>query len=54
MFAKNTYVGLFYTSLKNGANGAYTPYLTNTALGGTGPRPGEGFRQLSLDLNYWF
>lgn len=54
MFAKNTYVGLFYTNFKNGANGGYSPYLTNTALGATAPRPGEGFRQLSLDLNYWF
>jgi predicted porin len=54
MFAKNTYVGLFYTNFKNGANGSYTPYLTNTALGATSPRTGEGFRQFSLDLNYWF
>ena len=54
MFAKNTYVGLFYTHFKNDANGGYAPYLTNTALGATSPKPGEGFRQLSLDLNYWF
>jgi predicted porin len=54
MFAKNTYVGLYYTNFKNDANGAYTPYLTNTALGATSPRTGEGFRQFSLDLNYWF
>lgn len=54
MFAKNTFVGLYYTSFKNEANGGYSPYLTGTALGATAPRPGEGFRQLSLDLNYWF
>lgn len=54
MFAKNTYLGVYYTKFKNDTNGGYSPYLTNTALGGTGPRPGEGFRQVSLDLNYWF
>lgn len=54
MFAKNTFVGAYYTKFKNDANGAYAPYLTGTALGATGPRPGEGFRQLSIDLNYWF
>jgi len=54
MFAKNTYVGVYFTKFKNDANGGYAPYLTNSALGATSPRPGEGFRQLSLDLNYWF
>jgi predicted porin len=54
MFAKNTFVGVYYTKFKNDANGGYAPYLTNSALGATAPRPGEGFRQLSVDLNYWF
>jgi hypothetical protein len=54
MFAKNTFVGVYYTKFKTDANGGYAPYLTNSALGATAPRPGEGFRQLSVDLNYWF
>lgn len=54
MFAKNTYVGVYYTKFKNDVNGGYAPYLTGSALGATAPRPGEGLRQLSVDLNYWF
>jgi predicted porin len=53
-FAKNTYVGVVYTHFKNDANGGYAPYLTGSALGATSPRTGEGFRQLSVDINYWF
>jgi hypothetical protein len=39
---------------KNDANGSYAPYLSGSALGATAPRTGEGFRQISVDINYWF
>lgn len=53
-FAKNVFVGAFLTQLKNDANGSYTPFLAGTALGATTPRTGEGYRQVSVDINYWF
>ncbi|MBA5637630.1 porin [Duganella sp. LX20W] len=53
-FAKNTFIGVFFTQLKNDSNGSYSPFLSNSALGGSAPKTGEGFRQISLDINYWF
>jgi len=53
-FAKNTFVGVFVTKLKNDTSGSYTPFLSGTSLGATAPKTGEGFRQISIDVNYWF
>ncbi|MES2259999.1 MAG: porin [Pseudomonadota bacterium] len=54
MLGKNTFAGVMFTRFKNDSNGGYAPFLTGSALGATSPRPGEGFRQLSFDVNYWF
>lgn len=52
--AKNAFVGLFLTQIRNEANGTYAPFLAGTSLGATGPRAGENFRQLSANINFWF
>jgi predicted porin len=52
--AKKTFAGIFYTTLNNASNGNYQPFLSTTVLGGTGPSTGENFRQISLDINFWF
>lgn len=52
--AKTAAIGVFFTKFKNDANGSYSPYLTGSALGASAPRTGEGFRQVSVDINYWF
>ena len=52
--AKNVFVGAFYTKLTNDTNGGYKGFLTDTSFGGTGNLRGEGFRQLSLNVNYYF
>lgn len=52
--AKNMFAGVFFTRLKNDANGSYTPFLAGTTFGATSPKTGEGYRQLSVDINYWF
>ena len=52
--SKTTFVGVMWTKLANDTNGRYTPFLTNTALGGTAPGVGESWQQLSFDINYWF
>lgn len=51
---KRAFAGIFYTNLKDDANGVYTPFLTNTALGGTAAGKGEGYKQVGICLNYWF
>ena len=52
--SKRVFVGAFFTTLSNQANGNYQPFLANTVLGGTGPGVGENWHQFSVDLNYWF
>jgi hypothetical protein len=47
-------VGVFLTRIRNEANGTCAPFLAGTALGATGPRAGENFRQLSANINFWF
>ncbi|WP_024302006.1 porin [Pseudogulbenkiania sp. MAI-1] len=52
--AKNAFAGVFLTKLKNDSNGTYVPYLSGTALGSSSPAKGEGWHQLSFNVNYWF
>jgi predicted porin len=52
--SKSTFLGVFYTRLKNDTNGTYSPFLSGTSLGGDAVLKGEGSQQLSLDINYWF
>lgn len=52
---KRAFVGLYYTLLKNGSNGHYTPFLAGYSLGPTANSvAGENWRQIGLNLNYWF
>ena len=52
---KRAFVGLYYTLLKNDANGHYTPFLAGYSLGPTANSvAGENWRQIGLNLNYWF
>lgn len=55
---KRTFVGVYYTYLRNEANGHYTPFLAGTTFGPTTSNPfgtnGENFRQVGINLNYWF
>jgi hypothetical protein len=57
---KRAFVGVFYTNITNGANGRYTGFLTGTVFGGSAANPagtatsGESWRQIGVNLNYWF
>ena len=52
---KRAFVGLYYTLLKNDKNGHYTPFLAGYSLGGTvNSVAGENWRQIGVNLNYWF
>ncbi len=55
---KRAFAGVFYTKIDNGVNGHYAGFLTSTVFGGSTANPngvnGEGFRQIGLNLNYWF
>jgi predicted porin len=52
---KRAFVGLYYTLLKNDANGHYTPFLAGYSLGPTANSvAGENWHQIGLNLNYWF
>jgi predicted porin len=52
---KRAFIGLYYTSIKNDANGHYTPFLSGYSLGpSTNSVAGENWWQLGLNLNYWF
>jgi hypothetical protein len=51
---KRIFAGIFLTTLSNQTNGNYQPFLSSTVLGGTAPTTGENWRQISIDLNYWF
>jgi predicted porin len=52
--SRTTFIGAYYTRLTNDSNGRYTPFLTGTSFGGDAPAKGEGWNQLSFDVNYWF
>ena len=52
--SKSTFLGVFYTRLKNDTNGTYSPFLAGTSLGGDAVGKGEGSQQHSVDINYWF
>jgi predicted porin len=52
---KRAFIGLYYTSIKNDANGHYTPFLSGYSLGPTtNSVAGENWWDLGLNLNYWF
>ena len=52
---KRAFIGLYYTSLKNDANARYTPFLAGYSFGPSlNALPGENWRQIGLNLNYWF
>ncbi len=52
--SKTTFIGAFYTRLKNDTNGRYSPFLAGTSFGGDALLKGEGAQQFSVDINYWF
>jgi hypothetical protein len=52
--AKRVFLGAFFTTLSNQANGSYAPFLSGTVLGGSAPMTGENWHQFSIDINYWF
>jgi len=52
---KRAFIGVFYSKISNDANGHYSPFLSGTSLGPTGVAvAGEGFRQIGINMNYWF
>jgi predicted porin len=51
---KRASVGLCGALLRNNSNTAYGPFLAGTNLGPSGVATGEYWRQISLDLMYWF
>jgi predicted porin len=53
--SKTTFLGVYYTQLKNDTKGFYSPFLTSSSFGGDGvAKAGEGWRQISTDMNFWF
>jgi predicted porin len=51
---KRAFVGVYYTKIDNDKNANYGPFLAGTVFGGTIPAQGESFRQVGINLNYWF
>jgi predicted porin len=53
---KRAFVGVSYTKIDNDANSLYQGFLTGySPFGGTNIAvKGEGWKQISLNLNYWF
>jgi predicted porin len=53
---KRAFVGIAYTKIDNDAHSLYQGFLTGySPFGGTNVAvPGESWRQISLNLNYWF
>lgn len=52
---KRAFVGVFYTAIKNEAKAHYTPFLAGYSFGGTANSvTGENWRQVGINLNYWF
>jgi hypothetical protein len=52
---KRAFVGVFFTAIKNEAKAHYTPFLAGSSLGGTtNSVTGENWRQVGINLNYWF
>ncbi|HEX7552202.1 MAG TPA: porin [Geothrix sp.] len=53
---KRAFVGISYTKIDNDAHGLYQGFLTGySPFGGSNIAfPGEGWKQISVNLNYWF
>jgi len=52
---KRAFVGISYTKIDNDAQALYQGFLTGySPFGGTNAAMGESWRQISLNLNYWF
>ncbi len=51
---KRAFIGVFYTKIDNDKNANYGPFLAGTVFGGTTTATGESFRQVGVNLNYWF
>jgi predicted porin len=52
---KRAFVGVFYTKIQNDTHGYYSPFLAGySAFGGSQIATGESWRQIGVNLNYWF
>jgi hypothetical protein len=51
---KRAFIGVAYSTIKNEANGVYSPFLSGTTFGGTGTVKGETWSQVGINFNYWF
>jgi hypothetical protein len=51
---KRAFIGVAYSTIKNQANGVYSPFLSGTTFGGTGTVKGETWSQIGINFNYWF
>jgi len=51
---KRAFLGVFYTKIDNDKSANYGPFLAGTVFGGTIVGTGESFRQVGINLNYWF
>lgn len=52
--SKRTNVGVYYSRLDNGANGAYAPFLAGTSFTGSAPLAGETATTYALGLKHTF
>jgi hypothetical protein len=51
---KRAFLGVWITKLDNAANGYYVPFLAGYSFGGSTVQKGESWRQVGVNLNYWF
>lgn len=55
---KRTFIGVFYTSLKNDSNGHYAPFLAGYSFGPSAINPvgtnGESWSQVGVNVQFWF
>jgi len=55
---KKTFIGLYYTNLKNDTNGHYAPFLAGYSFGPTAINPagvnGESWTQIGFNVQFWF
>jgi hypothetical protein len=51
---KRAFIGVYFTKLDNGKNGHYGPFLAGTTFGPSAIATGESWRQVGINLNYWF
>jgi hypothetical protein len=51
---KRAFLGVWVTQLNNQANAYYVPFLAGYSFGGSTVAKGESWRQVGINLNYWF